>query len=186
MIKCTKENKDFETFPVKLMIQVAQKAAKERINVSPDQAEKLVIEIQTKAGLITDTGDTSHFTFAHRSFHEYCAARLLSAYGEKGLTMLKRNILNPKWHQTAIFYISIVSLEGNTHAEDLIVYLVHQAETKAFSEKKEILWLTARCTSELNHPLQQLCTRVIDLLFQTIQQLVVDSTGTDAQSGHHG
>ncbi|ETR67644.1 MAG: hypothetical protein OMM_05033 [Candidatus Magnetoglobus multicellularis str. Araruama] len=175
MNKCTKENKDFETFPIKLMIQVAQKAAKERINVSPDQAEKLVIEIQTKAGLITDTGDTSHFTFAHRSFHEYCAARLLSVHGEKGLKMLKKNILNPKWHQTAIFYISIVSLEGNNHAEDLILYLLHQAETKPFSEKKEILWLIARCASELNHPLEQLRTRLIDLLFQTIQQAEGDS-----------
>ena len=170
MIKRTEENKDFETFPIKLMVHIAQKAAKERINVSSDQADEMVREIHKKAGLITDIGDTIHFTFAHRSFHEYCAARLLSAYGEKGLKLLQPNILNPKWHQTAIFYVSIVSLEGNTHAEDLITHLIDQVEPKLSSDKKEILALTARCASELNRPLQQLRIRVINLLFQTIQQ----------------
>ena len=136
MIKCTKDNKDFGKFPIKLMIQIAQKAAKELINISPDQAEKLVREIHTKAGLITDSGDNIQFTFAHRSFHEYFATRLLSVYGEKGLTMLKTSILSSKWHQTVIFYASIVSLEGNTHAKELINYLINQVEINTSSKKK--------------------------------------------------
>ncbi|CAN2042063.1 NACHT domain-containing protein [Candidatus Magnetomoraceae bacterium gMMP-15] len=166
MEKAVKQKRDFEEFAISEMTRLARRFAGERLNIRAEQAEDMVEEIHTKAGLIKDLGDKSHFVFAHRSFHEYCAAQRLKEMGDKGLKELLKNLQYSTWHQTAVFYASIL----HDNAEKLVTSLLNPSKKLTDNtDKISIIELTAKCASDLQRPLESLRLSVLEMLKKELE-----------------
>jgi hypothetical protein len=130
--------------------------AGERLGIRADEAETLVAEIHRNAGLIADTGDGERFCFAHRSVHEFCAARELARRGDAGLTLVLANIDEPDWTQVLIFYASL----EHDGAERLVEALLE----RGFPGHIQRLALAGQCAAVLTRPLAALRDQVAEAL----------------------
>nr|VFJ91035.1 MAG: NACHT domain-containing protein [Candidatus Kentron sp. H]VFJ92032.1 MAG: NACHT domain-containing protein [Candidatus Kentron sp. H]VFJ98632.1 MAG: NACHT domain-containing protein [Candidatus Kentron sp. H] len=104
MADASAQGEDFEDFQVADLIKSAEALARNLVQIRPEQARELIEEIRDQAGLIADTGNRETYTFAHRSFHEYCAARELANLGDGGFERLQSHLTDSAWRQTVLFY----------------------------------------------------------------------------------
>jgi len=142
MVEATKSNRDFEEFPMSAMITEAENMARDRLGIKKEQAKELIEEIHKFAGLITDLGDSEHFVYSHRSFHEFCSARYL-AYSEEKFKQLSSYLERKEWHQTAVLYCSI----DHDYAGIIVERLLETIST--IGHDPDVLTLAGQCASVL-------------------------------------
>nr|VFK33737.1 MAG: WD40 repeat [Candidatus Kentron sp. MB]VFK76330.1 MAG: WD40 repeat [Candidatus Kentron sp. MB] len=145
---------DFEDFRVADLIAAADGLARNLLHIEPNEGRALVMEIQVHAGLITDTGNGETYTFAHRSFHEYCAARELANLGDAGLERLQEHLTQSAWRQTVLFYCGM----DHRHAEQVVELL---PETGDHAADLNGLALAGHCAAILVRPHIELRLRVV-------------------------
>lgn len=63
-----------------------------------------VNEIIDRSGILTQTSDEDHFTFAHRVFHEHLVAAQLTHDPSRGYSYLLERSRDPEWRQTIVFF----------------------------------------------------------------------------------
>nr|VFJ67431.1 MAG: WD40 repeat [Candidatus Kentron sp. FW] len=145
---------DFEDFRVADLIEVADGLAQKLLSIKPNEGRELVTEIQVHAGLIADTSNREIYTFAHRSFHEYCAARELVNLGDEGFQRLQEHLTQPAWRQTLLFYCGM----DHRHAEQVVEQLL---ETSDHATNPGELALAGHCAAVLVRPHIELRLRVV-------------------------
>ena len=138
---------DFEDFRVADLIAAADGLARNLLRIEPNEGRALVTEIQVHAGLIADTGNRETYTFAHRSFHEYCAAWELANLGDAGLQRLQGRLAQSAWRQTVLFYCGM----DHRHAEQVVKQLWNTGR----------LALAGHCAAVLVRPHIELRKRVV-------------------------
>lgn len=160
LVRATEHDDDFEVWPVADLIQEAREMAGHRLGISANEAETLVDEIHRHAGLITDTGDGEHFCFAHRSLHEFCAARRLGALGEAGFEHALDKLDEPDWTQVLTFYASL----EHDYAERLVETLLKRGVPRHPGR----LALAGQCAAVMIDPLVELRLRVARTMGQAL------------------
>ena len=165
LIESTSQNEDFEDFSITSMVETAEALARDRLNIQKSDAEELVKEIHRNAGLIKDVGDREHFTYAHRSIHEFCAAQHLSSLGQEGFQILCRYLNLPNWRQIITFYSSL----ENQHVEELITVLLNYSSQGSISQSISMLTLAGDCAAVLRRPNVPLRLKVVKHLSENIQ-----------------
>ncbi|VFM96413.1 MAG: NACHT domain-containing protein [Candidatus Kentron sp. G] len=159
---------DFEDFPVADLIAAADGLARQLLSIEPGQARALVMEIQEQAGLIADTGNRETYTFAHRSFHEYCAARELANLGDEGFERLQKNLTHPAWRQSALFYCGM----DHRYAKRVGGWLWDPSSHEYEAYKKvDKLALAGYCAAVLVRPQVDLRLRVMDASFKALSEI---------------
>jgi len=160
VIYSTEENKDFEEFSISSLIEIANKSAGLSLRIDQKQTKDIINEIHQKSGLIKRI-NKHIYTFVHRTFHEYFAARQLEKEGGNGLKKILPNLYNPQWHQIIIFYIS---MHDNPYVHELISNLIHMLRSSKKHEILSIAELTAKCLSVLKPPYIDLRLKVLNNL----------------------
>ncbi len=165
LIKARKANRDFGDFGLSDLIGHAEDHARQSVNIRPEQSDAFIREIHLNAGLISKTGEGDLYAFAHRSFHEFCAAQELVRQGDAGLQTVLDNALDPLWRQTILFYA------GADHpcAENLVSDLLARARGNP-----AVLSLAAECAALLAQPLVYVRRRVVDAVVEEIERVGSD------------
>nr|VFJ58988.1 MAG: WD40 repeat [Candidatus Kentron sp. DK] len=157
MEKASASNKDFEDFPLDDLIGLAEAIARYKLSIKPIEARELVMEIRDRGGLIADTGQEI-YVFAHRSFHEYCAARELVNLADEGFQRLQDHLTDPVWRETVFFFCGMSNLYARRITELLL------------DDEHDInrLELAGRCASVLSQPQIKLRLRVVTILHNAV------------------
>jgi hypothetical protein len=164
MQEATQAGRDFEVFPIAVMVQEARDMARERLSIRAADARALVEEIHRNAGLTSDVGDREHYTFAHRSLHEFCAARQLASLGEEGFRLLWQRVEATAWQQTVLFYCSLDHPNAARLVEALLMRLASADGTLKESDRLLPMAFVGQCAAVLASPLVQLRQRVAETL----------------------
>ena len=162
MQRATDAGRDFEEFPIAEMVAEARAMARDRLDIRAEQADDLVTEIHRKAGLIKDLGDRQTYLYAHRSLHEFCAARQLQRQGQAGFDTLRGYLGHPAWAQTLVFYASL----DHDFAADLVQTLLEIADGNDSAGTIKALALASQCAAVLARPLVPLRLRLLTALEQ--------------------
>ena len=165
LIKARKANRDFGDFGLSDLIEHAEGHARQSVNIRPEQADAFIREVHLNAGLISKTGEGDLYAFAHRSFHEFCAAQELVRQGDAGLQTVLDNALDPLWRQTILFYAGA----DHPSAENLVTDLLARAMGKPAA-----LSLAAECAALLAQPLVYVRRRVVDAVVEEIERVGSD------------
>ena len=166
MHRSTASHRDFEEFSIADMVEDAKAMAHESLNIEDCDAKSFVREIQKRAGLIKQLGQSAKYVYSHRSLHEFCAAKALAQSGEEGFRQVWPHIQNPRWRQTIIFYCSI----EHEWAEKLIKAMVEDIKSiQSTDAKLTVMSLCGYCTAKLASPFESLRGKVIYLLSHSIE-----------------
>ncbi len=162
--KATREGRDFETWAVGDLKRTAEELAKIRIDFQPEDANALIREMQFDAGLIVDT-NRGPFRFAHRTFHQFCAAQRLKLLGKEGLDEALANQDEPHWSLVLTFYAALNHQEAGTLVEQL---LAHAGESTGWNGQR--LTLVAQCAAVLPDQWIDLRSKVAQALAEALEQ----------------
>nr|VFJ49189.1 MAG: WD40 repeat [Candidatus Kentron sp. DK] len=161
---------DFEAFPVVDLIQSAKDLANSFPEIRQKEARKLVMEIRDEAGLICGSRegyDDGVYTFAHRSFHEYCTARELADLDNKGFQRLREHLIHPAWRQTVLFYCGI----DHCHAEQVVEHLLETSGSASLIDDIDGIELAGHCAAALVAPQVGLRLRVVMALGEALSTI---------------
>ena len=153
-------DEDFESFEIANLIRVAEKLPRDFLEIAPDRIREIVVEIRDEAGLICGSKNENHgiYTFAHRSFHEYCAARELADLGDEGFQRLQQYLAQPAWRQTVLFYCGM----DHRYAELVLERLLDSERNISRLE------LAGQCAAVLLRPQVELRLRVVTKLGEAL------------------
>jgi len=167
LILATENNYDFESFEITKMIDAVNKFADESLNFSSNQAKNIINDFYIKDGLIKKLGEEQLFTFAHRSFHEFLAAKQLYKLGKKGFRILISNLQYTSWHQVTIYYSCI---HDNIYAPKIIDTLINMADISNQEVDKFMFFdLLSKCLAVFDKSFISIYQKALDIIKNNIQ-----------------
>jgi len=114
----------FEAFSYSDLTNVFHIYCKTSPKIRSSDRDVFLSEIIDHAGLIRKIGDDDIYVFAHRSFHEYFAAKQLSLNAQRGVEEALERACDPLWRQIIVF---LAALDHEFHDQ----LLAGLAETNA-------------------------------------------------------
>jgi len=167
LILATENDHDFESFQISNMIVSAHNFAEKSLNFSSNQSKDIINEFYRKDGLIKKLGEEHLFAFAHRSFHEFLAAKQLFKLGKKGYKKLIANLKYTSWHQVAVYYSSI---HDNSYASKVIDILINRADNANKEVDKIILFdLLSKCLAVFDKSFISIYQKALNIITKNIQ-----------------
>ncbi|TAN49236.1 MAG: NACHT domain-containing protein [Methylococcaceae bacterium] len=162
LLQAEAEGRDFEEFSYASITALAEQLAQRGVLDDQGDAAALVREIHIQAGLFSALQD-GVWVFAHRSLHEYCAARAAMERNrdDEGYRLITGHLHHTAWRQVIFFYAAM--------QEDNAVRLVETLAEQAEGEPA-LLPLAGHCAAVLVQPQTALRLRILENLSFAVQQ----------------
>ncbi len=136
----------------------------------PENLEQFIVAVRSRGGVLEEKAGL--FQFAHLTFQEFLAARLLAKDRDKSLPNLVAHVADPWWRETLLLVYGFAKMDYAPFAETYLNWLSHELPFELRLAGRE---LAAAAVLEIERPDPLLRERQGELLANALENPALDA-----------